>query len=47
MLTALFVLSPDMQRPQSEPGEEGELLPNRLNNQILVSYYEREWKRWN
>ncbi len=47
VLPALFVLSPDMQRPLSEPGEEQELLPNRLNNQILVAYYEREWKRWN
>ena len=47
MLHALFVLSPDMTRPQSEAGDENELLPNRLNNQILVSYYEREWKRWN
>lgn len=50
MLRALFVLSPDMRRPggeSSDSGDEPDLQPNRLNNQILVSYYEREWKRWN
>ena len=38
-LRSLFVLSPDM----------GPLAAavNRLNNQVLVSYYEREWRRWN
>lgn len=56
MLRALFVLSPDMRRPGlasadisegSEGSDTSDLQPNRLNNQILVSYYEREWKRWN
>lgn len=36
---ALFTLGPDMQ----EVGVE----VNRLNNQILVRYYEDEWRRWN
>ncbi len=39
-MAALFVLSKDM---TAVP----DVKPNRLNNQILVSYYEHEWKRWN
>lgn len=35
----LFVLPPDLQRVETEV--------NRLNNQILVRYYETEWKKWN
>jgi spermidine synthase len=36
---SLFVLSPDMSRVPADV--------NRLNNQILVQYYEAEWGRWN
>ncbi|WP_394821010.1 polyamine aminopropyltransferase [Pendulispora albinea] len=39
-MKALFVLNPDM-------AEEKNVEVNRLNNQILVSYYEHEWRRWN
>jgi spermidine synthase len=39
-LASLFVLSPDM-------GPLPDVQPNRLNNQALVAYYEREWQRWN
>ncbi|MFK7818571.1 MAG: polyamine aminopropyltransferase [Planctomycetaceae bacterium] len=35
----LFVLPSDLQRVETEL--------NRLNNQILVRYYESEWKKWN
>ena len=35
----LFVLPSDLQRVKTEV--------NRLNNQILVRYYETEWKKWN
>ena len=35
----LFVIPPDLQRVETEV--------NRLNNQILVRYYETEWKKWN
>lgn len=35
----LFVLPPDLRRVDAEV--------NRLNNQVLVRYYESEWKRWN
>jgi spermidine synthase len=35
----LFVLPSDLQRVDTEL--------NRLNNQILVRYYETEWKKWN
>ena len=45
-MASLFVLSPDMTLPPPSD-EDGPILANRLNNQILVSYYEREWKRWN
>ena len=38
-LRSLFVLSPDMGPLKAAV--------NRLNNQVLVSYYEREWRRWN
>jgi spermidine synthase len=38
-LPTLFVFPGDMSRVQTEV--------NRLDNQILVSYYDREWKRWN
>ena len=38
-LTTLFVFPGDMSRVPAEV--------NRLDNQILVSYYDREWKRWN
>lgn len=38
-LAALFVLGPDLARVPAEV--------NRLNNQILVQYYEDEWRRWN
>ena len=37
-LAAMFVFSPDM---SSVPVEI-----NRLDNQMLVRYYEEEWKRW-
>jgi spermidine synthase len=39
-MASLFVLSPDM-------AAVADVQPNRLNNQVLVSYYEYEWKRWN
>ncbi|WP_394838369.1 polyamine aminopropyltransferase [Pendulispora rubella] len=39
-MKSLFVLSPDM-------AEEKGVEINKLNNQILVSYYEHEWRRWN
>lgn len=39
MLPVLFTLSPDMSRVDSEV--------NRLDNQVLVQYYEGEWRRWN
>lgn len=39
LLPTLFVFSADMERLPVEV--------NRLNNQILVQYYEQEWKRWN
>ncbi len=38
-MASLFVMSADMLAVPVEV--------NRLNNQILVQYYEREWKRWN
>jgi spermidine synthase len=39
MLPVLFALSPDMARVDAEI--------NRLDNQVLVQYYEGEWRRWN
>jgi spermidine synthase len=38
-LAALFVLGPDMARVEVET--------NRLNDQMLVRYYEDEWAHWN
>lgn len=38
MLPVLFVFPPDMQRVDTEI--------NRLNNQVLVQYYDREWRRY-
>ncbi|MGZ6141824.1 MAG: polyamine aminopropyltransferase [Myxococcales bacterium] len=38
-LPTLFALGPDLARVAAEP--------NRLDNQILVQYYEGEWRRWN
>ncbi len=38
-LASLFVLGPDMAEVDSEV--------NRLDNQVLVRYYEEEWRRWN
>jgi spermidine synthase len=38
-LAAMFVFPEDMSRVPVEV--------NRLDNQILVQYYDREWKRWN
>ncbi len=38
-MQALFIFSKDMSEPPVEV--------NRLNNQMLVQYYEREWKKWN
>jgi spermidine synthase len=38
-LRALFVLPPDLGPVDVEP--------NRLNTQVLVRYYEEEWRRWN
>jgi spermidine synthase len=38
-LGALFVLGPDLSPLDTEI--------NRLDNQILVQYYEGEWRRWN
>jgi spermidine synthase len=37
-LASLFELAPDMGPLEAEP--------NRLNNQMLVRYYEEEWQRW-
>ena len=37
-VASMFALSPDMSEIAAEP--------NRLNNQILVRYYEEEWRRW-
>ena len=39
VMPTLFVFPGDMARIPTEV--------NRLDNQILVSYYDREWKRWN
>jgi spermidine synthase len=39
VLPTLFVFPNDMSRVPAEV--------NRLDNQILVHYYDREWKRWN
>lgn len=39
VLPGLFVFSPDMARIPADV--------NRLNNQVLVQYYEEEWSRWN
>ncbi len=38
-LPTLFVFAKDMSRVPAEV--------NRLNNQVLVHYYEDEWRRWN
>ena len=38
-MRSLFVLGRDM--------EEVPVEINRLNNQLLVHYYEQEWRRWN
>ena len=38
-LPALFALTPDMSELPTEA--------NSLNNQALVSYYVRDWSRWN
>jgi spermidine synthase len=38
-LRALFLFSPDMGAVPVEP--------NRLNNQLLVQYYDQDWDRWN
>lgn len=38
LLPTLFVFSPDMSRVETEV--------NRLNNQVLVQYYDREWRRY-
>jgi len=38
-IASLFVLGPDLARLPVET--------NRLNNQVLVQYYEGEWRRWN
>jgi spermidine synthase len=38
-LPTLFALGPDMARVPAEV--------NRLDNQVLVHYYEGEWRRWN
>lgn len=38
-LPGLFVMPPDLSRVETEV--------NRLNNQILVRYYESEWEKWN
>jgi spermidine synthase len=38
LLPTLFVFSPDMARVPTEI--------NRLNNQVLVQYYDREWRRY-
>ncbi len=39
-MRSMFLMPEDMQR---DPDVE----VNRLNNQILVHYYEKEWRRWN
>jgi spermidine synthase len=39
LLPGLFVFSGDMARVPADV--------NRLDNQVLVRYYENEWKRWN
>jgi spermidine synthase len=39
LLPTLFVFGADMDRVPAEV--------NRLDNQVLVQYYEAEWKRWN
>ena len=39
VLPTMFVFPDDMSRVPAEV--------NRLDNQILVHYYDREWKRWN
>lgn len=38
LLPTLFVFARDMERVEAEV--------NRLNNQVLVQYYEREWRRY-
>jgi spermidine synthase len=38
-LASLFVMGPDMAETAADV--------NRLNNQVLVRYYEEEWARWN
>jgi spermidine synthase len=38
-LASLFVLGPDLARVEADV--------NRLDNQVLVRYYEGEWRRWN
>ena len=38
-MQAMFIFPADMQRVPTEV--------NRLDNQVLVQYYEDEWKRWN
>jgi spermidine synthase len=38
-LPSMFIFPDDMSRVPAEP--------NRLDNQILVQYYDEEWKRWN
>jgi len=37
-LASMFVISPDMAPVPVEI--------NRLDNQMLVRYYEEEWKKW-
>lgn len=39
VLPSLFVFPPDMDEVPTEV--------NRLNNQVLVHYYQDEWRRWN
>jgi len=39
VLVAMFAMGKDMERVPVEV--------NRLNNQVLVQYYEAEWRRWN
>ncbi len=39
LLSGMFVFSADMSRVDAEV--------NRLDNQVLVRYYEREWRKWN
>lgn len=38
-MSSLFVLGPDLAPLEVEA--------NRLNNQVLVRYYEEDWRRWN